>query len=275
MRGAESIQIVFASVLGVAAWIWPLPLTRRMKASLLALLVLLANLVARLIVRSVPPLYGSVFRDWLPAALFLIPYWQSGQFFTAPNTALEQKLARFDRQLSHVFLGPLGSSCSGRCAALVEIVYLTVYPLIPVGLAILYLKGMRGYADYYWTFVLLATYPCYAITPFFPALPPRLLAPGEGPHDFSSTRLRRLNAWIVRKLSIRAITFPSAHVASAVAVSLILLQLTPVVGVITGCVAVAIAIACVLGGYHYIADVLAGTLIALVVSVTVPRIIGP
>jgi membrane-associated phospholipid phosphatase len=184
-----------------------------------------------------------------------------------PNRDLQESLAGFDSSICRVLL-PRGANkaLSKWSARFLEVGYLAVYPLVPVGLAVLYIADMRWHADHYWTVVLVTTYTCYAVTPFVPALPPRLLAPQARP-AVPATAPRRLNNWIIRNASIRAITFPSAHVASAAAAALVLVALISVAGLIFACVTIAIGIACVLGGYHYTADVLAGALIAVLVFV--------
>lgn len=257
MRTAEWIQIGFAFVLAVAAWAFPLPLRRRLNVTLLASIVIAAILTARALSRFLSGLASSVVHDWLPAALLLLPYWQIGQFFTSPDAELQRKLAALDRRL--LPSRPIAKRLSG----ILEIAYLGVYPLVPLALGVLYAAGRRADADYYWTVVLFATYICYAMTPFFPALPPRSLAPVPFVPDVPQTAPRRLNVWIVRNASIGAITFPSAHVASALAASLVLLRLVPVAGVVFGSVSVGICFACVLGRYHYAADVLAGIVVAV------------
>ena len=85
MRVAEWIQIIFSSLLVAAAWTWPLPPIRRLKVSLLALVVITAIGEARLAVSFLPPLHSSVIRDWLSAVLLLLPFWQAGQSSWLPT----------------------------------------------------------------------------------------------------------------------------------------------------------------------------------------------
>ena len=262
MRVAEWIQLIFSTLLGVAAWTWPLPLRRRFKASLLALVVITAISVARLAVSFLPPLHSSVIRDWLSAVLLLVPFWQAGQFFLAPDERLQQRLLESDRRLLQRFWSPQTATPWTKAFALyVEISYLAVYPLVPLGLAVLYFAHQRHYADYYWTVVLPAMYLCYATTPFVQALPPRSLS--DTTFLIPETKLRRLNLLILRHASIQAVTFPSAHVAAAVAASLVLLRLAPVAGLGFALAALSIGVAAVAGRYYYFADVLWGALLGL------------
>lgn len=208
--------------------------------------------------------HSAAIYDWLPAALLLVPYWQIGQFFTSPSQKVEERLAAFDRMLLKItFSHPPRNLLWPALDLYFELAYLIVYPLIPAGLAVLYAAGQRHHADHYWVITLLATYVCLAITPFVPALPPRVLT--SCPKVRPSNRIRLLNQWILRQASIQAITFPSAHVAAAAAASLVLLKLVPWVGLAFTWLTISIAVAAIVGGYHYAADVL----LALVVAVLV------
>ena len=102
------------------------------------------------------------------------------------------------------------------------------------------------------------------MTPFVPALPPRDLtggpAKGQGRKNPS---LQSLDSQA--RQHPPAISFPSAHVASTMAVSLVLLHFTPAVGTIFLLVAIWIALGAVIGRYHYALDVLLGAATALAV----------
>jgi membrane-associated phospholipid phosphatase len=265
MRVAEWIEIVFFSTLVVAAWSRRLVRRQRFRVTAFATLAITAILATRFTFHTVPTGFSSVLRDWIPAALLLVAYWQTGEFFSEPNQRVQSRLAAFDRSFFRVVHIQPGRTSIGLIGALyLELAYLMVYPLIPLGVAALYFAGRRHNSDYYWVVVLLATYTCFALTPFVPALPPRLL-PGYGKFDISSNSFRSLNAWVLRRGSIQAITFPSAHVASSTAAALVLLRLEPHVGLIFLWAALSIAVATVVGGYHYVADVLFALLLAVVV----------
>ncbi len=133
---------------------------------------------------------------------------------------------------------------------------------MPLGLLVLYAGGQRAHVASFWLVVLVATYLCYAITPFVPAYPPRDLA-GSQPAPAQAGKARVFNRWILKHGSIHAISFPSAHVASAFAVSLVLLRFTPIVGLVFLFVSVWIALGAVVGRYHYALDVLLGAVTAL------------
>lgn len=269
MRTSEWIQVGFAILLAVAAWMQPvvskrrLPVRRRWIVTLLAIVPCVAVAVARASAFVLPPFYVDILRDWLTVALFLVPYWQTGQFFQGPNHAIEKRLLAFDQWLMPQAARTAGTPRSGL-GTLLEIGYLFCYPLVPLGLLALYAVGQRRNAPSFWLVVLVATYLCYVITPFVPALPPRDLAGGP-PTKAKAGKTRVFNRWILKHGSIHAISFPSAHVASTFAVALVLLRFTPAVGALFLFVSVWIALGAVIGRYHYALDVLMGVATALAV----------
>jgi len=272
MRTSEWIQTGFAALLAIAAWITllgpaPLPKSRRWTITVLALAAFALIAIALTICARLPPDAASILRDWLPVPLFLIPYWQAGQFFLKPNPAIEGRLLAIDRRLL-----PSASAKSGTdrnsIGLLLEMAYLSCYPLVPAGLLALYITGQRAQTASFWLVVLIATYICYAVTPFVPALPPRSLI-AEIPNPITKAKSvnkgRIFNRWILHHGSIHAISFPSAHVASAFAVALVLLYYSPLAGILFLLIAIAISLGAVIGRYHYALDVLAGAALALVV----------
>jgi len=273
VRTSEWIQIGFAILLAAAAWLQPfllqplvarpLPLRRRWTITLLAVIPAVAVTLARASSRFLSPLYVATLRDWLTVALFLVPYWQTGEFFQGPNRRIEARLMAFDRWLMPRAAKTSGTPRTGLGMVL-EVAYLFCYPLVPLGLLALYLTGQRSQVAGFWLVVLVATYLCYVITPFVPAYPPRDLAGGQ-PAPAQTGKARVFNRWILKHGSIHAISFPSAHVASTMAVSLVLLRYTPWVGLGFLFVSIWIALGAVVGRYHYALDVLLGAVTALAV----------
>lgn len=265
MRVAEWIQIVFVCLFALAGWICPLALRRRLNINALAGVVVTTITAVRFAGRLLPPSYLSVIRDWLPVAFFQIPFWQSGQFYVTPNKRLQEKLATFDQNFFEMLLrSRVGRRWGASFSLYTEFAYLMCYPIVPLGVAVLYAAGMRYRVDYYWTIVLLAAYICYAVSPFVQALPPRTVA-DDKTLGIAPSKVRELNQWILRYASIQVITFPSAHVAASVAASLVLFELVPWMGLVFAWVAVSIAVAAAVGGYHYVADVLSGILVAFLI----------
>src|SRR5262249_33905072 len=147
---------------------------------------------------------------------------------------------------------------------LLELAYVFCYPIVPLGLAALYLAGFKNAVDDYWTVVLLSAYPCYVLLPFIQLLPPRLM---ERRDQTSQTNLvfRRFNLWLVRQVTHEANTFPSGHVAASTAIALVLLWFTPAAGVVFAVIAAGIAAGCIVGRYHYAIDVGAALALAAIV----------
>ena len=262
MRVAESINVVFFAFLLVLAMVgWPA--RRRLRIIAIGALAIGPIVAVQFLPRFLAPLSASVVRDWLPAPILLMAYWQVGQFFTKPNEKLQTKLQRFDERLFEVFRRlPWPSRARGWIRTYLELAYLLCYLLVPFGLGLLYLMHMRRYAEEFWAVVLPPTYLCYGMVPLLPTLPPRALA-GESSLSLPSTKLRVLNLWVLRHASIQANTFPSAHVAASVAVALELLRRAPWAGAAYLWVAISIALGAVAGRYHYAADAILGAGLAL------------
>jgi membrane-associated phospholipid phosphatase len=263
MRTSEWIQGGFAILLALAVWIRPLPAKRRAAVALLAAFAVVAVLVGRLSVYVLAPRAASILRDWLPVALMLVPYWQTGQFFAGANGKIQSWLVESDRRLAKV-LSPRALAFGRATRVSMEWAYMLCYPLPLAGLAVLYAVGLRRYASTYWPIVLLPTYLCYALTPLVPALPPRSITGKMGTGDVR-TKSRVFNLWILKNASIQAISFPSAHVACALAISFVLLHYVPIAGAVFLAIAVWIGVAAIVGGYHYAVDVWLGAAVALLV----------
>ncbi len=265
MRAAEAINIAFFSFLISLAWLRQLAPNRRAKVTAFGIAVIGLVLGAQFLGKLFSPLAATVIRDWLPAPVFLMAYWTAGLFFTDANQKLQSRLIRFDRKV----LGWLKGSPAGACiprpvAAYFELAYLLCYPLLPFGMGVLYVARRGNYADEFWTIVLSSAYLCFAALPFAQTLPPRMLT-AAGEPDLPPTKARELNLWILHYGSIQVNTFPSAHVATAFSVSLMLLCLVPQAGMVFLWISISIAIGAVLGRYHYAADALIGAAIAIAV----------
>lgn len=276
MRAAECIDLLAFSFLALLAWHRGLPAPRRAKVTAMGAVGLSATAIgAGVLPRVLAPLPASVIRDWLPAALLLMVYWQAGQFFLRVDQDAQRRLLQLDRKI----VEPLVDRCLRSGAGVwfltwLELAYLFCYPLVPLGLGAVYLLRARGHADQFWTVVLGATYACYAMVPFIQTLPPRMLAERDGA-KLPPGRVRRFNLWLLRHASIQANTFPSAHVASSMACALVLLRLDLRVGLAFLVVATSIALGAVAGRYHYAADAIVGAAVALAVFLVQSRLMMP
>jgi membrane-associated phospholipid phosphatase len=275
MRVSEWIQIVLAFGIGLLAWTRPLEMRRRLRIALLAVIVSAAILIARFALHGFA---GSVVRDWLPVAMVLVPYWQVGQFFTGPDARIEEWLAQADakvfRTVKHVEW-IIGSSEKRGLASYFETAYLMCYPLVPIGMAALYLGHHRAAADFYWIVVVIASDICFAATIFVPAMPPRLAAGEATRFRIADNDVRNINLEVLNCGSIQAITFPSAHVASTTAVALVLTRFLPLTGAIFLVVAASIAVGAFIGRYHYFLDVTLGAIEAAIVFLVCLLVLRP
>ena len=262
MRTSEWIQAGFATILAVAAWLVPLSFRRRLTIALLALCALVVVALARASAYFLPPDASSILRDWIPVLLTFVPYWQTGQMFTRPNEKIQAWLLESDHRLFQL-ASRAGLKFSPSARLTMEWAYALCYPMVPLGLGTLYFAGKSWAANTFWFLVLVPTYLCYAITPFVPALPPRSLE--NGASGSSATKSRVFNLWLLKYGSIQAISFPSAHVAASLAVSLVLITLVPLAGWIFLAITFWIAVAAVVGRYHYTIDVVLGAVLALAV----------
>lgn len=213
------------------------------------LLITVAPFVERFL-----PNAGTVLRDFLPAVLMPVVYWQSGRFATHINKGFQATLQRFDSTWLSGLMRSLTRPRLRWIVALLEFAYLSCYVLVPAALAVLHLAREQHHANEYWIVPLAATYPCYVFTAFVPTHPPRSIETHS--RTTPPGKIRRFNLWIVRWFSIQWNTFPSAHVTATLGSSLALFHFVPRVGLVFVPISVAIALGAVLGRYHYAADIL-------------------
>lgn len=264
MRIPEWIQLITVTLLTLAAPLRRLEHHRQLRVALLAMVAIATVSVAKVSEQLMSPHAASIVWDWLPGALMLIPYWQVGQFFTAPDPAVERRLSSVDRAFfDRLGIKPAGTRISPIISTYLEIVYFVVYLLVPLGVVALYTTESRKEVDFYWVVVLSATYVCYGSTLAIRARPPRMLLGYKG-FSIPATPVRRVNRDILDHASIQAITCPSAHVASALAAALVIFH-AHAFGLLFLWAALSIAVATVVGGYHYVADVLSAVFLAFVV----------
>jgi membrane-associated phospholipid phosphatase len=198
--------------------------------------------------------------------LLLAGYRLSGLFFVAPMTSVEARLLAVDRRMFAAMKWTRQLRLQGAgCHAALELAYLSVYAMVPLGALALAVSGASNQMATYWTVVLAACFTSYAMLPWLQTRPPRAIAGVPPTEEVSDLRrgLRRLNLAILRCSSNQVNTIPSGHVAAALAVSLMVLATDPVLGLAFLTLAVAIAVATVVGRYHYTVDSLAGAAVAL------------
>jgi membrane-associated phospholipid phosphatase len=201
----------------------------------------------------------------LPAAALLVGYWASGLFYVAPMPRVERALHALDRRLR---VPEIARRAPPAVADVLEAAYVAVYPLTLVGLVLYLILSPAADPDRFWTLVLATDFACFGCLPWIQTRTPRAFEPG----DPWRSRLRPLNLLIVHRASIQVNTFPSGHTAEALAIALLMLEAGPWAFAALVAVAAAISAGAVLGRYHYLADAVAGYVVALGVWIVVtPR----
>jgi membrane-associated phospholipid phosphatase len=121
--------------------------------------------------------------------------------------------------------------------------------------------GFTGEADRFWTAVLVAGFGSYGPLPWWPTRPPRAI---ERAIERMRFAVRSMNLHVLSRASVQWNTFPSGHVATSLAAALAVASVLPSAGLVIAVIALAIAVASVVGRYHYAADALAGALLAAI-----------
>ena len=313
LRVSEKLILGFLAYLTLAAWFFPVAAPRRW-------LILATNGLACVLVAALSRFQQPIadttprsqqrsprrvltlelldgckllaeVRNWLPLALILVAYRESG-LFVRPDLSyrLDELFVVWDRSI-------LGNEGTLRAIAAggpwltsyLEVAYLLCYPLVPIGLALVLIHRRRMISsfvevgdhshgevrgavtvDEFWTTVLLAAFSAYGAFPFFPLTPPRVLY-----HDLPGTSFsfwRGANLWLLDHYGVQACIFPSGHVAVVTATALAVRRRQPRLGLVFLWAAFSIAVATVVLRYHYSADTLAGAAVAVAAALVSRRI---
>jgi membrane-associated phospholipid phosphatase len=128
-----------------------------------------------------------------------------------------------------------------------------------------WLNHRRSAVDRWMVVYLTGTLLVYALFPFFPSVPPRILVhPAVAGNWF-----RTVNLWLLDSATIHSAVFPSAHVSSAFSAAWGLFAALPgqrVFGWGMLFYACSVSVATVYGRYHYAADVVGGFGISMVAA---------
>jgi hypothetical protein len=253
MFAFEWLTIVYAAELALAAAAAPRAgrrLPGALGAAALAALVPVAAWGVSADLRLVVPHVYLLGGYWLPALLVT-----GRSRVRPPGGRFEDWLVRSDARLRLRLPG-----VPSRLATLAELAYLFCYPLVPVSLALVWWRAPAD-VDRFWLSVLAAGFACYGTLPWLVSRPPRLVD-GAG---LEPQPVRTLNTSVLGLFSHRWNTFPSGHVAVSAAAAWSVWEVWPVAGLAVGALAAAIAVGAAAGRYHYVVDVAAGVLVALVV----------
>ncbi|MBV9300752.1 MAG: phosphatase PAP2 family protein [Acidobacteriaceae bacterium] len=210
----------------------------------------------------------SIVRDWLPLGLTLIAFREMELFLPMRfGHRLESEWIAWDlRILSEWHLRNVIESLGGLIPFILELSYLLVYGAGFFCIALLYAQGRRDRVDRFMTVYLTGTLLAYALFPYFPSEPPRILFPQLDAPQITSW-VRRVNLWILNVGTIHLGVFPSAHVSSAFSAAWGLFQVLEgrkTLGWILLVYAATLSVATVYGRYHYAIDVLAGIGVSLI-----------
>jgi hypothetical protein len=266
----QSIALAYSIYLAIVSFLRPE--FRQARPTLVAVAAV-AGLVA--VTRARVPA-NPAFTVIVPALVLLAGYRLSGLLFVRIDTGVENALLALDRS----WLGPTGLLRAYAAAPRIlreylETSYLLVYVGLPAGAVALVATGHTSMLDSYWSVVLAAEFICYGMLPWIQTRPPMLIhgGHGEGQDDAATlppmSGVRRLNQMIARRASIRANTIPSGHAAGAMATALVVMSAAPGIGMVFLILALSIAVASVLGRYHYAIDSVLGILVALLAWVIV------
>jgi hypothetical protein len=249
---------VVTAIVGMAR-----PLPGRQRATVLAGALAIGAGVAGVAAIPRSPV-ADVLRVLAPALWVLGAYWTASGFFVAPDPALERWLLRVDQRLLGVTT-EAPSAASGRrwVLPMLELAYLAVYAMLPLGAWAAWATGGREAVDWYWLVVFPAEASCYLALAWLQTRPPRDLEPGAVALHARSP-VRRLNEFVLQHGSHRMNTIPSGHAAGAVAVVLALTWLGATAAAPLAVVGSAILFATVLGRYHFAVDTITGVLVAVV-----------
>jgi membrane-associated phospholipid phosphatase len=204
----------------------------------------------------------SMIRDWLPLGLALTAFREMELFVPRTyNGAYEQSWERLDIiVLKDWGVTRVINSLQPILPEYLELCYLLVYGVGVYLVVALWRDGERPKVDDAMSIYLAGTLLAYAFFPFFPSRPPRLVfSDADGPGI--STWFKTVNWYLLKRATIHAAVFPSAHVSSAFAAAWAMFLVSPARkrrawGFLL--YAISVSVATVYGRYHYTADVLAG-----------------
>jgi membrane-associated phospholipid phosphatase len=279
LRSSEWLLIVYFSYVAIISRAFSLPPELAWRPYAVAFLV--ATLLAAFAYgeRNEYRQAFSIARDWLAVALILMAYQEMDWFaFMNHDHHLEFHWIEWDRSLLYrAGLQRAIESLGLLLPSFLELCYLLVYAVGPFTVAVLYFERRRDLVNQLLLIYLMGTLLSYALFPFFPSDPPRVVFGGSDMPNIVMP-LRQLNLWLVNGYGIHSSVYPSAHVSSAFSAAWALLLVLPEkkrlgLGMLT--YAVCVSIATVYGRYHYAADVAAGFWISVAAGVVGIFVVKP
>jgi membrane-associated phospholipid phosphatase len=151
---------------------------------------------------------------------------------------------------------------SPAVAGMLELAYIACFVVVPLAFVTVWTLGTAQQVERFWVAVLLSGFVCYITLPWLVSRPPRLFINSPAPRPGVAS----FNASMVRAVSHQRNTFPSGHVAVAVAIALAVLPVSRLAGLIFGITALGIAAGAAAGRYHYGIDVVVGVVVGIVAA---------
>lgn len=255
LRLSETIVVLFFLYLAGLALFAKIPVGRRTRVLVTAVLFA----VAALWLSRFDGGWLGQMRNVAPLVYLLAAYRMPALLVCAWSPSFEQRLAAFDQRWLQGRERAFAERAPRGVLEGLELAYLFCYPLVPAGWLCLHFLGGAHQEERYWTAVLLAAALCYGVLPWLPTRPPR----ATERYPANRAAVGRLNLFVLDRMSVQLNTFPSGHVAIAIAAALAVAVALPVAGGLLGFVAFGITIASVVGRYHYAADAVAGVIVGL------------
>jgi membrane-associated phospholipid phosphatase len=198
-------------------------------------------------------------RIWFSHAYLVAGYWLPAFFVgDVSSPAFESWLRRTDTHIRR-YLPSLPRSATH----VAELSYLMCYPALPAAFVVVWTCGNLVDAERFWVSVLAAGFTCYGNLPWLPSRPPRLIDQSGESADIGEAplALATVNTAVLERVSHQFNTFPSGHVAVAVAAAASTFTVWWPAGVAFAIVATGIAVGAVAGRYHYVVDVILGAIV--------------
>lgn len=210
----------------------------------------------------------SIARDWWTLTVVLVAYRSLDLFAPVQYlTGLEKTWLQWDVVLLERWhIRSLIETCGPLLSMYLETCYLLTSAAGCFAVALLYAAGKRERANCFLTVYVLGTLLSYAVIPFLPTRPPRVVFPGVGSPEIV-TSIRIYNLVVLSRAGIHTGVWPSAHVSSTFAAAwgmFLCFSERKRFGWIFLVYATSVAIATVYGRYHFAVDAVAGFLVSLV-----------
>ena len=141
--------------------------------------------------------------------------------------------------------------------------YFSYYPTVYIPPLLLFLAQRREAFETTVMTLLVTASVCFVFFVYFPVQGPRYFGP---PASIPDGPIRALTLGILEKGSSRGAAFPSSHMAITVCQAMAQLRYQRPIGILVTLISVGGGVGAVYGGFHYAIDMLAGTVVGLVVG---------